>query len=278
MKRVARALLVGLVGLFVVATPSAHAVILDLTGVTTSGTINTSIFSRTDQTGQGSGVFPSFVQIAGIAGDITEAYNTTENGVFDNTNSDVHNHELLLSQVPYVLIGGIGYREFKLDINEPGDVPNNLLSLDDIQIFVSTTPNQSVATCGGGGACPGLVDISGTFVYRLDLGGNNQILLDSSLAGGQGQADMFAYIPDLLFPGAATQYVYLYSRFGEGGGGYINNSGFEEWGVRTPDVIPCEQTRTCQPPPGVVPEPTSLLLLGSGLLACLGFGASRKLT
>ena len=218
---------------------SAQAVVLDLTGATSEGFINSALFSRLNKAGSGTGNIEAFVQ---VENNPTEhAYNTTVNNVLDNKNSDQHNHELLLSAVPLVLVNNVLYREFLLDLAEPGDDNQQFISLDEIQILLSTTPNQSFETFTGP-----LVDISGTLVYRLDANADSHILLDSTLAGGQGQRDMFAYIPANLFTGANTQYVYLYSRFGD----TVATSGaFEEWAVRVGVGDPSTNP--------VVPEPAS---------------------
>ena len=273
MKRLSLILFVALAGFLALGNSRAQAVtVLDLTDGTLSGFIDSALFSLTDQTGSGSGNIKAFVQIDG--GVVEEAYNTTVNNVFDNKSDDTHNHEIILASVPLVTIGGIDYREFLLDIGEPGDADKKLLSLDEIQLFVSDTANQFVGTKTGG-----IVDLAANPpvpLYQLDAGGDHAILLDSTLAGGQGQQDMFAYVPDSLFPGAGTQFVYLYSRFGEQPGA-INEGSFEEWAVRVVDNPPCEQTRTCGGNGGTVPEPSSLLLMGSGFLGAFRFRSFRKL-
>jgi hypothetical protein len=74
---------------------------------------------------------------------------------------------------------------------------------------------------------------------------------------------MAFYLRDSLFTGYS--YVYLFSQFGDLGGNdpkkYESQAGFEEWFTRSSTI----------PPPNInaVPEPTSLLLLGSGLAAAV---------
>ncbi len=196
----------------------------------------------------GTGVIDSFVQIQQSSSE--QGYNTTTNNVFDNGSSDNFNHELLLSAIPFKSILGVDYREFFLDVNESQN-SDSFLSLDGLQIYLSSVPNQSTNT----------VSSLGTLVYDLDSGANNAVLLDSALiSSGSGSSDLFVYIPNSLFLAAASSislsdpYVYLWSQFGLigtlGGRGYGSSGGFEEWAVRTPTAP--------------VPEPASLALLALG--------------
>ena len=118
-------------------------------------------------------------------------------------------HDLLLSAVPVKTIDGVQYREFFLDINESKSDKNRLLSLDELRIYLSPT---------------GMLDSYNavnkklnnlTAIYDLDGGGDNWIKLDYGLNSGSGEGDMVAYIPNSLFTGAGSQYLYLYSRFGD---------------------------------------------------------------
>jgi hypothetical protein len=154
-----------------------------------------------------------------------------------------------------------GYRQFFLDINEEAADWGKLLTLDQLKIFVSDTPNLNNYSAAGGGMLAGA-----TKVYDMEtLVHDNWINLDYTLnKGGSGKGDMVVYIPDVGFAG--HQYVYLYSQFGcvpdakgKCGNGantkYASGAGFEEWWVLSPENnVP-------------VPEPGTFILIGSGLLA-----------
>ena len=161
-----------------------------------------------------------------------------------------------------VNIGGTNYREFFLDVNENSSTPNRYLSLDKLQIFLGASGNLGNYVASGlTGTLNGLSPI-----YNMDTGvsgigdlQDNWIQLDYSLNSGSGQGDMVAYIPDSLFTNTGENpYVYLYSQFGtttSGPTSLTTDAGFEEWWTRSPIAVP--QT--------AVPEPTALVLLGSGL-------------
>jgi hypothetical protein len=107
----------GAVGALLAST-AAHATLVDLTTAGASGTLNGGVFTQGD-VGSGTGVFPAFEQ-ANPGGSATteQAYNTTVNNVLDNGSDDTHNHEILLSAVPVINVGGTNYYSFRLDINE----------------------------------------------------------------------------------------------------------------------------------------------------------------
>jgi len=260
-------------------SPFAQATLIDLTTAGSSGNDGTVLFNQVSNQSTGTGVFPSFEQIGGNV-TATQGYNTTVNDVFNNASSDQHNHELMFGDVGVTTIDGIDYVGFILDVNQTGDNP--LLSLDDIQVFISSDPNQSTTTFTGGG----LVDFANSQeVYRLTSG--TEIRLNFALNSGSGSGDMTMLIPFTFFqtafntfyggsPTAAQEngsFVYLYSAFGGNAitpPPYPNNDGFEEWAhfngapVGEPPCVPSASNNFCQPES--IPEPMSASLLGAGLL------------
>jgi hypothetical protein len=232
-----------------IITNDVSATMIDLTTAGASETINGAIFEEGSLQPAGSGVLNPFIRLNGKndadGKGIIQGYNT--DGSFDDLSSiylnqdanDPFTRSLLLSEVPIVNIGGMDYRQFLLDINQNSG-SGNFLSLDEIEIYLQSTGNLS--------------DYSAftASVWELDDGDDNWIKLDYDLnKGGSGKADMFAYIPDSVFTGS-NEYVYLYSKFGVY---FSNTAGYEEWST--------------------VPEPATMLLVGSGLLGLVGFGRKK---
>jgi len=228
-------------GAVIIMTPE---VLHDLTHGGTV-TINSAIFSTTDQQPTGSGVIHSFVRVGAANQAVVEGYNTDGRPLqFDEKTSATFTRSQQLSDLKIVSMGGKDYYQFLLDINQQSSDP--LLTLNEVEIYLGNAPDllsYSPNRSGGGtGFGP-----NSTFVYDLDQGTDNAIDLDYNLNSGSGSGDMWAFIPKANFDAAKAgnnnNYVYLYSKFGIP---HANNDGYEEWsGVEGPNNF--------------VPEPSSLL-------------------
>jgi hypothetical protein len=252
------------------------------------GSIGNGTFTQNFIQPTGSGVIQSFVRIS-TNQTLVQGYNTTANNVYNNDSSDTFNHAITVGQVGFTNIGGVDKMRFLLDINQTKNEPFH--SLDEVQIFLSTTPNID----NGSTAVSQGVMISGLgnyLVYQMDSGGqNNTVLLNYSLNSGSGTGDMTLDIPATAFDpifdamGLKTDaakngaYIYLYSRLGTSANldpnQNPNNDGYEEWTYikGNPiggECVPTEQN-PCGGPPQTIPEPGTLALMATGL-----FGLAYK--
>ena len=214
---------------------NASAVMIDLTTVGASGSVNGAIFSQaTFEFATGTGLFEPFVHLQGKG--IQQGYNTSGTVEWD-TKSVPWTRSIQLGQVP--IVGD--YYEFRLDINENKACENRFLSLDEIKIHI-------VSEAIGGGLTG--YDTNPDFgLPAWQLGDGNWIKLDYALNPGSGNGDMIALIPVSALGSDGSSYVYFYSKFGAMEG-LTCDAGFEEWGV------------------SAVPEPITLVLMMAGGL-CL---------
>lgn len=201
--------------------PSAATV--DLTTAGAQGSVGEVRFNQASPQPTGTGVIHSFVRLhAGGNGAVAQGYNTDARPLqYDENSSPTFTRGLKLTEAPIVVVEGVAYREFLLDINQKSSSP--LLSLDELRLYVGNAPNLK-------GYDPGTKQLAGLSpVFDLDGNGDHAVLLNARLTHGSGSGDMFLYVPDRVLTEAGGDYVYLYSKFGTT---LSTNGGFEEWAVR----------------------------------------------
>jgi hypothetical protein len=295
MLRVVKTLaVVAVVGMVVtgVGASNAEAAELNLTGDLTNGDPSPYFFDTIDGTTYysfagalwsttqiqptGSGYIDSFVRIqdAGPESEslVVDGHNTSGELLNDEKPGPTFTHDVLTSDLGVVTINGEQYYQFLLDINQTGSDP--LISLSGLEFCQSSKGGLSfVDTCAGSDStAPGMGD--STLKYDMDATGDNNVLLDYSLNAGSGSGDLFVYIPTSVLPkpvnggSSPNKYLYLWSQFGlpEPFG---NNDGYEEWAFLNRNGGPDEPFN-----PSTVPEPTTLVMLGTGLL--FGVAAIRR--
>ena len=250
-------------GVIAFALP-AQAKILDLTAAGNIGDINSAWFyTSLNSMIVGTGVFDPFLQLQGPASGTNDekGYNTDGTQQFD-TASGPWTHSLQLQTlVDYNNIytkDGTDYYEFVLDINEPGG-RKSLLTLHELQFYIHDDPNMT--NYASWSINPAMFK-----VYDLDTGGDSQIDLDADLTSGSGKGcDMVALIPTAVFGTDYSKYLYLFAAFGNPD---LAEDGFEEFAH-----FYGEGTFTGGGDP--IPEPATMLLLGSGLIGLAVSGKKR---
>ena len=234
------------IGLFALAAlgGTASGDIVDLVN-NQFGFINTARFERADFRPAGTGFINSFVRISGNTA-VVQGYNTSGRPVgFNENNSPQFTRDITFGMVPQIVVDNVTYLEFFLDINQQS--ANPLLSLDDVQIYTSSTPGQNTTNLAS----------LGTLVYEMDARADNWVNMDYNLNSGGGQGDMRMLVPASLFGNTAgNTFLYLYSRFGEN---HSNNDGFEEWAIREGSPI--------------IPLPPAALI---GCVGLLSAGIARR--
>jgi hypothetical protein len=203
--------------------------VLDLTTAGAEALLDSgAIVRQTDAQPTGTGHIRSFVRLQGAApgGGGQQGYNTEARPLqFDENKSPQFTRSLTLGQVPVVVVNGVAYREFLLDVNQKTSA--RFLSVDEVRVYLG-----SVASLTGYDAAARTLAGLGA-VYDLDSNGDVSVRLNAALNAGSGSGDMKLLIPNAAFAGASlSDFVYLYSKMGAQAGATANG-GFEEWAVRS---------------------------------------------
>jgi hypothetical protein len=233
--------------------------------------INGGLFEVAVTQPTGTGVFDPFLRIQDkpAEGGWNEDYtNDPDVPAGDDAKSDPHTHSLLLSSLAVVDVDGTDYYQFTLDLQEsaggppPGDIDQQI-SLNEIQIYIGPSANPSDDLVDPDDCATDLAACLGTLAWDMDDGdeGDSSVTLDSTIHQGNGTSNMTLFVPTSEFDGLEG-YLIFYTQFGDPPGDFDSNSSFEEWSALTGETV--------------IPEPASLILLGTGLASIAGMVRKRR--
>jgi hypothetical protein len=235
-----------------------------------------SIYELIDTIPTGTGVFQPFLsyQKKGSEEGVNTSLGGNGQGFLDDKRVPQWTHDLHLGDLGTITRNGLSYYAFELDANETGNgMPNRLISIDDIRIYVTpTSPFAGVSNDTQ--ARSALAALDGTSALRYAQNAvkgstaattPNWVLIDASRrtegsTSGSGSSDMLVLIPTSLFTGVdfgSFLTFYTVNGLHDTGGDDGTDAGFEEWRALVPD------------------GGSTLMLLGSALTA-LGLVKGRR--
>ncbi len=231
----------------------------------------------------GTGVFEPFVRIQRASnggGGLQNGFNTDAKDPdinFDTKDGSDWTRSVRFGELGLVTRGGSSYYVLQLDANQDGSATSakNRITITDMQIYIGSDPDLANPEATGTGvdgtgytgtpfgdvASNGLLGLTPVWALDSAANGDMSVVLQASIwdtpgQGGSGHGDLAVYIPSALLSGAPDDFFVLYTEYDKA------NDGFEEWRFG---------------PGAQVPEPGTLLLLGSGLAGLAAWGRrSRK--
>jgi hypothetical protein len=240
--------------LLLVASSAFAFPAIDLTaGQTDVSGVDGTIWSSNVTQPTGTGVYNPFLRVQNSPTE--EGFNTDAGSPQPplDDKAGIWTHSVQWNTLATVTIGSTDYYSFQLDANEPQSGTESLISLDKLKIYTSSDPALSSL----GGLTP---------LYDMDAISDQTVYIETALKPGSGTDDVTLYIPKSFFTSVSgTDYMYFYTQFGlsDLDPGLVTDATFEEW-------------RGLQGPGNEVPEPSTVLLLGSGLIGLMGITRRKK--
>ena len=176
-----------------------------------------------------------------------QGYNTSSRPTqFDELQAGNFTRSYQLDAVARVAVNGTPYYKFLLDINQGNSAAAQLLSLDQLRLYVSPTNIDTASNNFANGynsATGTLGGLSPSYDMNPDLSSTNFVGMNGDLEAGSGSPDMTLLVPVSALGTKPNSFIYLYSQFGghtftsdQGNTGGASNAGFEEWVTTTPAI------------------------------------------